>query len=964
MPFYRSGRSRVLTVSVDWSSPVRAEYVCTNTWPATPNKYRAERFRVVNELVISALKVVADYRPLEGFDDWPAPANCAVVLPGIEYPVRQTLTVFAGTTFEQTLMGEAAATYSVGAGTVADIVPDGTLTITAEVEEWFEVVDPILETDSNGFPNYGGSAAQHGITGRSVRFFEKLVVDSEFVVNWSGMAPLFWSGTVSVAMRDAFGELDYEVYRTAEVLAKDMSSILTSEVDFGGLECVAPYIVAGSGGLFDLRNGFRLELDRSGLDFATARGTASVHPATEFDLQAALFTGRESYSGSVDLLVQAEAGEGDAITSLNPAGSLAWDQVAWSGSAVLAGQVFAHTGVDTRRLVRAWLDGNSLNAQGDDARDWRMQFRGRKWTIGQLSHASETVLADGTLSGWTGDSGVGLSSSGGVLYVEGGLLGGSANVSFHDAIISETYRFLALRVRALGGSSVVRLGVDDGLDSEKKWEIVLSGGGTWQDVVLDLCRPEGGVFGSFDLVDEKDSRYPRRADGLVEDSWNWGVSRVEGLRIEEIEPGAEIELDFVKFQSLDPAKGTWSSGFLSWIQESIGSSLEVNRGWWSEVDGRICDVWDLSRSFGNLVWRSIGDWASAVEALGGWSFDPDSSLDNGYHGIGLPMETIFGGGAIYDPGLGWKVGWDAEFADVPSPLEAQALWDEVGVYPGAGQVFEPDGAYLEPTKLRMAKLVRAQAWGLAKEPSSVVLMREYLGGGVAGNAIADLRTEFCTKLPGARGNREHLLESGGVSSAEFWTTNRMRYRRVFREILKAGQLSLDWHLSGMHVRAIVSEGGMVSVGVKGNKRGESFLDIPTGLVGETVCVRWDRGRERRIWMILSYESEVTEYFSDDLGGSWQLSRVLSNDGKWPSLTVHWDGRRFAFWVSGTQVNGLIRDQSGSDLAEVTMARSGVDDGGLAVAGFELSGGEFRLEMLTVESGDLVLSTSSDGMNFS
>ncbi len=127
-------------VSIDWSCPIRAEYACTRTWPSLPNKYVAQTFRLPNEMILSALRVTGEFRPLEGFDDWPAPANCLLVLPGIEYPVRQTLTIFTGTSFEQTLFADAVPTYSVGDGTVAEFVPDGALVITAEVEEWFEVV--------------------------------------------------------------------------------------------------------------------------------------------------------------------------------------------------------------------------------------------------------------------------------------------------------------------------------------------------------------------------------------------------------------------------------------------------------------------------------------------------------------------------------------------------------------------------------------------------------------------------------------------------------------------------------------------------------------------------------------------------------------------------------------------------------------------------------------------------------
>ena len=267
-------------------------------------------------------------------------------------------------------------------------------------------------------------------------------------------------------------------------------------------------MVSGSGGRFDLQNGFLLELDRGGLGAATGRGMASVIPDTEIDFGASLFCGRESYSGSLDLVLQAESGNPDRILNLNPSGGLEFKQVAWSGSAVLAGQVFSQVGNDTRRKVRGWLDGSSLALAGDDPRDWRMQIRGRKWVVAELSQTKNLVIDDGSsLVGWSGLSGVGLATSGGVLVIDGGENGGSVVRQFSRDLAAEAYRFLRLRIRGLsGGGSPMHLRIVDANGVLKSWDFQILGSGDWQELEFDLCRPEGGVFGSEELVDEKESR--------------------------------------------------------------------------------------------------------------------------------------------------------------------------------------------------------------------------------------------------------------------------------------------------------------------------------------------------------------------------------------------------------------------------------------------------------------------------
>lgn len=960
MAVYRSGRSRTLVVKADWSAPVRAHYVCSRDWPSAPNVYFAESVRYPEVFDFGALRVVASYRALGTFNTWPAPADCSEVYPGIEYPVRKSLSVFVGTAFETTVLTDATATYEVGDDTFADIDPSGEISISAVVEEWFEVIDPIEDSDSNGFPEFGGAAAADGVTARRVRFFERLVVGSTFSVSFGGFGSVVWTGTVSTAMAAAFGEVDYEVYRHGKVAALRDVAVIGCPVLWAGEAVVSPYFVTSSTGQFDTRSGYFLELDRTGIGFAEGQGTSSAYPKTRLRVVGSLFSGGVSYPGSLDWVVQCEAGLPDRVVELNPNGSADFEQVAWSGGAVLAGVTLPSGAADTRRSVRGWLSAASLALAGDDVRDWRTQFRGRRWNAASLGFVDETELDDGSsASPWAAGANTSIVSSGGVLVigVSGGL--GSVSRGFLPQIAAEGYRFLKVRVRSLGsGSRPLTVSLSSESSGSKSWSLTTADAGVWSDVEIDLCEPDG----LSEAVYDQEVRHPLDSLGRVVDDETWGVSLVASLTLTGLSDGETYEIDRIWLAKKTRSRGSWSPAFLGWVPERVGFAGEVCPFWWSDVDGRIADVWGSRRSGGSFSWRSVADWCTAVNGLGGWSASALGGLSDGYHVAAREAELLWGGGWLFDP-AGSALGWNRDFGASGTVL-AQALWDEVWIYPGAGSVFEA-GAFGGETELHMGKSLRASAWGLNLSGTSALELRD-LDDGLRGLGVVGSLDSYETGLPFGVGNRLHRVQisGGGATTGAFLLKNRMRHRRVFREVSSSGHLSLDWHPSGMHVRAHLLPGGQVVVGTKDNRHSGTWSSLDTGLSGQQVCVRWDLGRRMRIWLLISDGSTVTERFSDDLGENWSMAEVLSSSGKWPGLAVHGDGRRFAYWVSGGSVDGVIRDQSGATLSTVTGARTGVDDVGLAVAAFDLNRGGARLEMLTVEAGALILSTSSDGIAFS
>lgn len=953
MAVYRTGRERDVVVEADWQGPIRVRYACTDTWPSTPNSYVVERESWPSSWSFEGLRVLATYEPLQTFNSWPAPADCSLVYEDLTYPVRQSLTVFRGTAFESSFSADFDVLYDVGDGVESVAEPGGTVLISAVLEEWFEVIDPIEDTDAFGFPDYGGESFAHGVTGRGIRFFERLKAGSDFAVSFGGLAPVGWSGTISEAMADAFGEVGYGLTMAGETFAFGDVATVLGTMAFDGEELGAPYSVENGDHSFSATDGFLLVNSRVvGSGFGSA--TVTTGPVVAVDFAGALFAGAESFPGSLDLRLQGRAGEADRMVALNPAGSDSWTQEFWLAGATLGGTAMTPGSADTRRAVRGWLDADSLAASGDDPRDWRTMVRGHRWPGMTVAHADETSLDEGgSLDGWSAGGGAVASTLGGVVRADVAGSDGSLSRVFDPAVASEGYRFLRVRFRSLvEGERAVLVGIGG-----KIWTVSTGEAGSWVERDIDLCLPEMEVF----EVDEQESRYPLDEDGEVVDSDFWGVSRIESITFSGLADGESYEIDFLRLVRVERARMSCLSAFGAWRLEQDGAFGEVSPGWWSEVDGRVTDGFDLRRSLGVYNWPTLADLAGFVDGLGGWSASVLPGLSDGYHGPGLEAHFLFGSGAVWD-GAAWIRGVDF---DVLGPVEvwAQALWDEVSLYPGCGQVFEVGGAYGGATALRVAKHLRGMAWGLLPGGGTADL-REVPSGSLRGSGASDSLEFYRTGTPFGLGGRLHRVEAGANVSADFLLQNRMFHRRVLvEEAVSVGSVSLDWTASGMHVRAWVDGSGLVRLGVRDNQVGRAFVDLLLEFGADSVSVRWDTGRER-IWLVYGDGGTVYERYSDDLGGSWSLATVLATGGvSWPTLAVHPDGRRFVFWVAEGSVDGVVRDRSGAVLSTVSGARTGVDDVGLAAAVFDLPRGGVRVELLTVESGDLVATLSSDGVVF-
>ena len=571
-----------------------------------------------------------------------------------------------------------------------------------------------------------------------------------------------------------------------------------------------------------------------------------------------------------------------------------------------------------------------------------------------VTHDEEVVLDDGsTTEGWSG-SGVTISAG---ISIDVGSGGGSASRVFSPGIVAEAHRYLEIEVRSLLGDGVpFSIGIQD-----KSWEFDTDDAGVWTTVRIDLCRPDSVTV----EWDDKESRYPLDEFGEVEDSVHWGVSLIESLGFGGLVGGETYEIREIRLKRIGAAKLSFLPAFRRWGLRQAEVLDQVEPLVWSEVDGRVADCFGMSVLGGVYSWQNLTNLINSLDSLG-WDVNPGLAIGDGYHNNLLEAELAWGGGVLSGSG-GIHSGCD-RVGSSGLEVKAQALWDEVEVYPTAGDVWSEDGDFGALTELYSAKVLRAHAWGLVLDDDGVrsgESVQLKAGSELRGSDTSDSRGFYLTRLPGGLEEPGHRVVVGATESVEFAPFTRMRHRRVLREQATAGAVSFDWHLSGMAVRASIGSGDMVRLALKGNAVSAGYFVRTVPFSAASLSVRWDLGRRLRLVLVTEEEGQIRERFSDDLGVTWSMATTLAvGNVRFPGLFIHPDGRRFVYWIEDGNVNGVIRDRSGGILQSVTGARSSVMDKGLAVGGLDQMGGRVSIELVTVESDTIISSLSTDGATFS
>ncbi len=951
MAIYLTGRTRRLVITGLWQAPIQAEYFCTNEWPIFPNRYATISECWPQSIIVRGLGMKAEFVPLSTFGSWPANNVCSNSF-SAQYQIQQSVTLGELRSFEQTASAQFTNNYTVSDGATVDIDPSATYAFWADVEECFEVVNPMPESDADGFPDYAGLAVADGLTARSIRFFERLRVGGEMGVSISGLAPVSLTRTIIGADVVEVGAIDYALDRRASIYVKNDLGIVTISGDVDNQTITADYHRSVVDASFDARPGFVLQVERDLNESGTAYGYSRALPETRVRWSCGLAAGSDWLDEPVTVALLRRAGSADSEVVTGRA-VRDFDQRCWEAYCELDGVAQDAEAFDDRSAFRTWLPEDSRLALAIDPRDWRMMFRGRRWAPFLLAHA-DTILDDGTsLDGWS-NSGGSLSILNGVRFLAAS--GSSLVRTFSPPIPTESYRYL--RIEGELEASDPRL-VDVTIGS-KSWTVRLSPGAL--DHELDLCLPSQ----PNDTEDRQDSRYPLDTNGKVIDGPMWGVSELESLTISGLGTGDALTIKSIELVRKGPARLGSLPSFDRFIPVQDGSAPLGRVGLWSAVDGRISDLLDSGRNGSSPTWRTIADLAAEIPTRGGWIVSNPYDSGDGYHSSNLEAENLLGAGITAEDEI-LTLQTNAIFGENPGVSLAHALWDQVEIYPGAGNVWTPSGSFGTRTVLAIGKIVRAQAWGLVAQgtqPRSgrTVEFRD-AHDELRGSDNTDSRGEFQTGLPGGTHGLNHRISTGSAQTTPFLPFMRFRHRWAIRVDDESGGVAFDWHPSGLSVRASAVGDG-VRLAFLSNTKLAIPQEINTQFSAQACAIRFTLGHKLGLILVTAEDGKIVERESNDLGETWSMPVILENSGaSFPALAIHPDGRRFTYWIKDGNVQGVVRDQSGSTLATVSAARTAVDESGLAVGTLDRPGGQVDIEILTVESGSLVSSISTDGSTF-
>ena len=116
-------------------------------------------------------------------------------------------------------------------------------------------------------------------------------------------------------------------------------------------------------------------------------------------------------------------------------------------------------------------------------------------------------------------------------------------------------------------------------------------------------------------------------------------------------------------------------------------------------------------------------------------------------------------------------------------------------------------------------------------------------------------------------------------------------------------------------------------------------------------------------MVAEINGQIKLYSAERPEETFTLARTIASGAK-PCIIVGRDGTRYIYWIDGTAIKGERTDRADNILETGTVVvASGVDDECISADEDVYNGGNRRIILIDVESGNLVERKSDDGMTF-
>lgn len=642
--------------------------------------------------------------------------------------------------------------------------------------------------------------------------------------------------------------------------------------------------------------------------------------------------------------------------------------------------------------VRAWLDVDGLTNAGEYSGDWRMCFLGKSWDAGTIAHATTYVVDNGS-------SATGWSASGGSVASDGTRVrltpSGTATLTrtFSGDLIAEGYRYLDIRWRSNGiATQTVTLTM-----AGKTWTAQTGADGSYVVVRFDLCC----AGNETDDVEPVDSRFEIEDPGGFPTAerpkekylLGWGVNYIESIVFSGITASwTSFDIDYIQF-ARDETKAYVS--FLApfakygpgWTSPSDTTTLQPYAFQYS--DGRPTD-WpamafvDVTSGTDYYRWFTITEMLGFLENSPGWSTVPAGSFpSDGYHNNGLESYCLSAGGATFDfdPFTYDFTYWiKTEADDATITLTAQAMWDEVHAYPGAGRGVWDDSGYDSSNPavpLAMAKHFRSRAEGMVfydtdlPFPSATIVAYETATpANVIGNATTDAAGRFETSTPYGKAIKTITTElrqgSPAYLEAHRSLTNRERDRTTFRKAETAVEQPTAYAVSrdSRHARGYVRDGSL-RLGFSANAA-FAWSEVDTGKTDITsLALDYQQSGSTsylRVFVVESGTGKVYNATSED--GTLTLAITIGTADHVAGVERP-DGILYTFRLDAGTVYVRAYDAAGNALfTEQTTNLTGLDDAEIDARYSVGPDQKSRIGLFHIVGGSAIFKTSSDGITFS
>jgi hypothetical protein len=705
-------------------------------------------------------------------------------------------------------------------GSYSSSFDDGVYEIRVPCQE-FEEIAALADVDADGFPEeplpdvtdptwFGGygSAQKDGLPGRKNRFFLKVKAGADLTVSITGGGA---SATIVTAIPSAF-ELEWlatwSMYAGANTNAAAMPfQCVTSGVSYHGFSVTTEYLQTEGGVQFEA-DGTTFGVTGTAPGDAITRegfGTVQGEPPVSYKMTGLAKCFGDSFPGGTTFKyfrrVQYRASTAAFETKLgafacSPQASTTWSQRTWTCGCTLNSVSKQGASLAEKTPVRAWVDSEWAATTGDDSRDWRVQFLGRRFDSTRVRHVTPAVLADGSATGWAG-SGLTVTSSGGELALSSiGSTSATATRSFSPYSRWEGFRYLRVRIKSTGASKpfTIRVG-------SQEWVGATGAAGTYANVDLDLLCA-GNETANTEIRDtrnpiEDPGGYPTAEKTTVAYSLGWGVNWADSIIVTGLEVGQTYTIDYIELRRVDTnAYLSLLSTFLrspaAWTSETDTTYLYPFS--WQYSDGRPTDWPHMARIDPTGSGADTFRYFSLTEHLGfldfslGWEADATvPAFPDSYHTNALEAMHLGGNGATFNYATDeFTERHDILVTATWQTLQAQTLYDQVEGFPECGRGVW-DGSAIEPAHpelpIAFTKFKRERSEGAIFREDNIpfrmgriVASEVTTPANITGTATSDTTGLYRTGLNYARGNRNIRTEAR-IGPTPYPYLDRLSYER-------------------------------------------------------------------------------------------------------------------------------------------------------------------------------------------